>query len=137
MYPLCKFKLIRQVIQYYSQCFNEEEVGVINAALEMLEFSMGNTLVVSREKYYEYGVVDDPMNRSLTIGGYNSACNADLIASYLLDLAQDHFTKARFFGLYRDDGNIVFDGNLSIEEIQSWLHDLQAKVNGITNSDNI
>ena len=55
--------------------------------LEMLKFSTGNALVKFREKYYEYGVDDDPMNISLTIGGYSSAWNADLIASYLLDLA--------------------------------------------------
>ena len=110
---------------------------VIEAALEMLKFSMGNTLVMFREKCYEYGVDDDPMNRSLTIGGYNSAWNADLIASYLLDLSQDHFTETKLFGLYRDDGNIVFDGTWSTEEIQSWLHSFQTKVNQITNSDDI
>ena len=83
----------------------------------MLKFSMGNTLVTFRNKYYEYGVDDDPMNRSLTIGGYDSAWNADLIASYILNMAQDHFTETKFFGLYRDDGNIILDGTRSTEEI--------------------
>ena len=55
----------------------------------MLEFSMGNTLVMFSEKYYEYGVDNDLTNRS----GYDSAWNADLIASYLLDLAQDHLPR--------------------------------------------
>ena len=60
-----------------------------------------------------------------------------MLAISYVDLAQDHFTKTRFFGLYHDDGNIVFNRNLLIEEIQSWLHDFQAKVNDITNSDDI
>ena len=85
----------------------------------MLKFSMGNTLVMFRNKYYEYGVDDDPMNKSLTIGDYDSTWNADLIARYLLDLAQDHFTETKFSGLYRDDGNIIFDGTCLTEEIQS------------------
>ena len=54
---------------------------------------MGNTLVTFRRKYYEYGVDNDPMNRSLAIEGYDSA--SDLIASYLLDLAQKHFTEKK------------------------------------------
>ena len=73
MYPSCKFKLIKQAIHYYSEDFTEEEMAVIEAALEMLKFSMGNILVTFRDRYYEYGVDDDPVNRSLTIGGYDSA----------------------------------------------------------------
>ena len=93
MHPSIKFKRIKQVIQHYSQDFNEEEDGVINAALEMLKFSMGNTLLTFCENYYEYGVDDNPMNRSLTIGGYNTAWNFYLIARYLLDLVQEHFLR--------------------------------------------
>ena len=45
MYPSIKFKLIKQAIKYYSQGFNEEEKEVNEAALEMLAFSMENTLL--------------------------------------------------------------------------------------------
>ena len=92
---------------------------MINAALEMLEFNMGNSLVPFRKKYYEYGVDNDPINTSLTIIGYDSTWNADLVASYLLYLAQEHFTKTKFPGLYCDDDNIVFNGDFPIKEIQS------------------
>ena len=51
MYPSCKFKLTKQAIQYYSQDFTKEETSVIDAALEKLKFSMGNTLVTFRDKY--------------------------------------------------------------------------------------
>ena len=90
---------------------------MINTALEIFKSSMGNTLVMFREKYYGYGVDDDLMNRSLTLGGYDSAWNVYLITSYLLDLGQGHFNRTKFLGLYQDYGNIVLDGNLLVEEL--------------------
>ena len=83
MYPSIRHKLIRQAILHYSGGFTEEEKRVITSALEMQQFSMKNTIVCFREKYYEYGVEDDPMERSLTIGGYDSAWLADLVGGYL------------------------------------------------------
>ena len=53
----------------------------------MLKFSIGNTLVMFGEKDYEYDVYNNSMDRTLTIGGYNSAWNADLITGYLLNRA--------------------------------------------------
>ena len=45
MYPCVRYRLIRKAINHYSLTFTEEELEVIKAALEMLKFSMGNTLV--------------------------------------------------------------------------------------------
>ena len=55
MYPSIKAKLIRKAVSHFSQGLNEEEKNVIEAALEMQKFSMANTLIQFREKYYEYG----------------------------------------------------------------------------------
>ena len=63
MYPSIRHKLIRQAILHYSGGFTEDEKRVITSALEMQQFSMKNTIVCFREKYYEYGVEDDPMIR--------------------------------------------------------------------------
>ena len=101
MDPSIKFKRTKQAIQHYSQNFNKEEEGVINAAIEIPKFSMGITLVTFREKYYKYGVDDDLINRSLKIGGYYYAWNTYLIASSLLDLAHEQFNETQFFGLFR------------------------------------
>ena len=105
---------------------------VVEAAFEMLKFSMGNTLVTFREKYYEYGVEDDPVMRALTIGGYDSAWYVNMVASYTLDLAKDHFSRTKFFGVYHNDGNVVFEGNRTSDKLQDWLHKLQDHVNIIT-----
>ena len=78
---------------------------------------------------------DDLVMRALTIGGYDSAWYADMVASYILDLAEDHFSMTKFFGIYRDDGKVVFEGNRTCDELQNWLHELQDHVNIITDSD--
>ena len=58
----------------------------------MQQFSMGNTTVTLCDKYYVYGVSDDPMKRGLAIGGYDSAWLVDMVlADYLLKLAKSHF----------------------------------------------
>jgi hypothetical protein len=93
MYPSIKHRLIRQAINHYCADINEEEQEVIDAALEMQQFSMGNTIITFRDKYYEYGVSDDPMERGLTIGGYDSAWLADMVAGYLLDLQLKTISK--------------------------------------------
>ena len=130
MYPSIKHKLIRKAINHFCMDrLNEEEEVVIAAALEMQQFSMGNTIVTFRDKFYEYGVNADPMERGLTIGGYDSAWLADMVAGYLLELADDHFAMTSFFGMYRDDGNVIFEGEKSNDDIKDWLAHFQAKVN--------
>ena len=74
VYPSIRYRLIQKAIQHYSEAFDKEEIEVIDSAIEMLKFSMGNTLVTFCEKYYEYGVEDDLVMRALTTGGYDSAC---------------------------------------------------------------
>ena len=68
MYPLVRYRLIRKAIQHYSLTFNKEDREVIEADLKMLKFSMRNTLVIFRERYYGCGVEDDPVMRALAIG---------------------------------------------------------------------
>ena len=91
------------------------ELEIIEAALDMQRFSMGNTLITFRDKYYEYGVEEDPKERALTIGGYDSAWLADLVAGYLMEKAEEnnHFDNTHFVGMYRDDGNLAFKGSLT------------------------
>ena len=84
IYPWIKFKLIRQAICHYSEGCSEEKSEVIESALEILPFSMKNTRMTFRSKYYEHGKEQDRMNRPLVIGRYESACDANLVASYLL-----------------------------------------------------
>ena len=135
MYHLIRYKLVQKSIQHYSEAFGKEEMEVIEAALEMLKFSMGNTLVTFCERYCEYEVEDDPVMRALTVGGYNSGWYTDMVASYIIDLAKDHVSIASFFGIYRDDGNVLFEENRTCKELQKWLQALQVHMNKITDGD--
>ena len=74
---------------------------------------MGNTLITFGGKYWEYGGVPDVYEKGLTIGGYESAFLADLVAAYILENTQQFFDEAKFDGIYRDDGLVVFNGKKS------------------------
>ncbi len=137
MYPSVKFKLIKQAIEHYSKGFTEEEQTIIEASLEMLKFSMGNTIIQFRDKYYEYGVHEDAAERPLAIGSLDAAFNADMVADYLLEMAEDHFDMTHFFGQYRDDGQIVFEGERSVEDLEQWLYRFQDRINNVVGEETI
>ena len=46
---------------------------------------MGNTLISYRDKHYEYDGDQEISNKCLTIGGYESAWLADLVAAFILE----------------------------------------------------
>ena len=83
----------------------------INICLEFIKFGMENTILTFQDKYYKYGDGKEDGSSALTIGGYESAWLADLVASYILDELENHFDemKYRYYGIYRDDGILAFD----------------------------
>ena len=68
---------------------NDQELEVIQVGLEFLQFGIANCLITFRDKYFRYGSSDDPKMRHLSIGGFDSAFYADLVACYLLDMSED------------------------------------------------
>lgn len=46
---------------------------------------MGNTLITFVDKYYDYGGDIEGEKRGLTIGGYEAAWLADLVAAFILE----------------------------------------------------
>ena len=72
MYPQCRFKAVKADVRYYSRQLPTLQRERIRQCLEILKFSMGNTIVSFQDKYYEYGVDPDPDRRGLTIGGFES-----------------------------------------------------------------
>ncbi len=85
---------------------------------DVLKFSMGNTIVSFRDKYYEYGVDINPDRWGLTIGSFESAFLADLEASYIFDKLNCILERhVQFVGTYHSDKIIVFQGNRS----NKWL----------------
>jgi hypothetical protein len=69
---------------------------------------------------------------SVTIGGYESAWLADLVAAFVLENTTKLFDKAIYDGIYRDDGLVIMTGLKSNKEIGEWLSSFQKKVNVVT-----
>jgi hypothetical protein len=72
MYPQCHcFKVVNVAVKYYASVLPTLQRKGINKCLDILHFSMGNTVVLFQDKYYKYGVNDDPNCCGLTIGRFN------------------------------------------------------------------
>eukprot|EP00957_Ditylum_brightwellii_P116448 8882259-Ditylum_brightwellii.AAC.1 len=82
--------------------------------MTLVKFGMKSTLIQFCDKYYKYkgaaGVSVDNKDIGLAIGGFEPAWLANLVASYLLEMTENHFTKTITKGMYRDDGLVVFSG---------------------------
>ena len=77
--------MVAKAINFFSKDLTKDQKETIEDCLRMIKFGMGNTLLNFAGKYYEYGGSNETNERGLTIGGYDSAWLADLVASYLLD----------------------------------------------------
>jgi hypothetical protein len=111
----------------------------VKGCLEILKFSMVNTIVSFREKCYEYRVDPDPNCCGLTIGGFKSAFIADVDkAMYIFEklhhLLEQHI---RLIGPYRDDMIIMFRGNKSNEWLKNWLTIFQKEVDRLLGTTDI
>jgi hypothetical protein len=83
-YPSVTYGLVERAIEFFSCSLEEKEKETIKVCLEMIAFGMGNTLLTFVDKYYEYDGERDIMDKGLTIGGYESAWLADLVAAFVL-----------------------------------------------------
>ena len=71
---------------------------------DLLRFGMANTFITFRDKYWLYGG-DEPVKvKGLTIGGYESAGFADLVAAFLMEEIDEIFTNSVLYEMYRDNG---------------------------------
>jgi hypothetical protein len=87
--------------------------------------------------YFEYDGDRDVNDKGLTIGGYESAWLAYLVAAFVLENTGQFFNEAVYNGIYRDYGLVVSKGNWSKQEITKWLDGFQAEVNKITKYDGL
>jgi hypothetical protein len=120
---------VKAAIRHYSSHLPPLQQEKAKRCLDILEFSMVNTIVSFRDKYYKYGVDPNPNRHGLTIGGFKSAFLADLEATYIIKklhhLLEQHI---RFIDTYCNDGIIVFRGNRSNKWLKNWLSIFQKEV---------
>jgi hypothetical protein len=98
---------------------------VVRQCLKAIHFGMANCLLQFGDKYFEYDSEKDILNKGLTIGGDESAWLADLVAAYVLEKNKHLFLGMVFYGIYRDDGLVIFLGILSKAEIALWRDNFQ------------
>jgi hypothetical protein len=112
--------------------------GTIHTCLDMIKFGMVNTLINFQDTYYEYrGNETDVEDKGLTIGGYESAWLADLVAAFILENLDDIFDDTRFPGIYQDDGIIVKEGILTKQEIAVWKNQVNERVKELVGLDRL
>ncbi len=90
MYPSIQFIHVQKAVEYFLRDAPQEDKIKADRCLEMIKFGMANTIVTFAGKYYEYGGMDVE-TKGLTIGGYESAFLADLVAAYILENLEDMF----------------------------------------------
>ena len=135
MYPSIQFLIVKKAVEYFSRTLPKEEKKKITKCLKLVEFGMSNTLVTFVDKYYEYGGDIEGEKRGLTIGGYESAWLADLVAAYILEKTEKSFRKMKYHGIYRDDGFMIFEGIKSKQECNEWLLTFQENVDKLAECD--
>lgn len=137
-YPSIKFNVVKKAVQHYSKNLTQKEKKIIDNCLNLIQFGMSNTLITFRDKYYEHGGSCNPTKRGLTIGGYESAWLADLVAVWILDNSENLFRRtSHYHGIYRDDGLIVFKNEWSIDHIDKWIKNFQLKVNDLCGDEDL
>eukprot|EP00957_Ditylum_brightwellii_P067600 5131298-Ditylum_brightwellii.AAC.1 len=108
MYPSIRVHLIRKALTYHTKDLPIDARRKVWKCMALVKFGMKNTLIQFRDKYYKYrgaaGASADKEDIGLAIGSFESAWLANLAASYLLEMTEDHFTETITKGIYRDDG---------------------------------
>ena len=99
---------------------------------------MGNTLLSFRDQYYKHGGSCNPLDRGLTIGGYESAWLADLVAAWILEKTESLFRRTSdFHGIYRDYGVVIFKNKWNVKQIDYWIRTFQLKVNDLCGDEDL
>ena len=68
------------------------------------------------------------MGQGLEIGGYELTFLSDLVASYLIEKTKTLLNRTSYYGIYQDDGLVVFKGKKNVQEIKDWLVEFQKTV---------
>jgi hypothetical protein len=138
MYPSIKLDLINKAVKWYTRNLNREDQNKVKTCLELLKFGMNSTILAFKGQYYEYfGNNRDFNNKGLTIGGFESAFFADLVIAYLLEKAAHKFKDAIFYGIYRDDGILIFKYKITTKEATQWLEKFQQAIDEITGDNSL
>ena len=135
MYPSIKNRQIEKAVDYYLRDASEEDKAQAKLCLDLLRFGMANTFITFRDKYWLYGGEEPVEVKGLTIGGFESAGFADLVAAFLMEQIDELFTNSVLYEMYRDDGININEGQLTIREMIDLRNRFQSQVDELTESE--
>jgi hypothetical protein len=136
MYPSVRFKLIAKAVAYFSRRLPRKQRARVQRCLDLIKFGMGHSLFCFQGRYFEYNGEVAEQERGLTIGGFESAWLADLVAAFILEVLDNRFRRCcSYAGIYRDDGFLVFKGQRSFSDLERWLIGFQAAVDLLVEGD--
>ena len=88
---------------------------------------MISTLIYFDRDYYKYQG-SEKEEQSLSIGGYESAFLADLVASKFFEKSKKNMNRTTYHDIYQDDGLVALKGNKTVQDINKWLAEFQKTV---------
>ena len=103
MYPSVKFEMIERAVNLFLADTSHDGKKSAKQCLDMFKFGMDNTFVTFEDQYYIYGGFLTVEEKGPTIGGFESAFFADLVAAYILEWSQTLFINSRFYILIKND----------------------------------
>ena len=128
MYPSIKLSKTRKTVILSARKLIEATKKTINLCLELIRVGTSSTLIYFDVKYYEYNG-GEREEQGLSIGGYESAFLADLVASYLFEKSKANFHPTTYHGIYRYDRLVAFKGKKCAREIKDRIEEFQHTVN--------
>eukprot|EP00957_Ditylum_brightwellii_P001744 134325-Ditylum_brightwellii.AAC.1 len=134
MYPSVRVNLIQKALQHHARNLPDYAKEIIDLCMDIVQFGMKSTLIQFRGWYFVYKGTSKDEDLSdedvlLTIGAYESAFLADIVASYVFEKIKECFIESLYRGIYRDDELVAFVGERTKCYIQRWLGKYQSLVN--------
>ena len=83
--------LVKKAIDHFTVSFSKEDKTAIEICCHLIQFRMSSTLLVFKDRYFEYNGGSSIDEKGLAIGRYKSSFLADLVASYLFEMSRHKF----------------------------------------------
>ena len=98
---------------------------------------MPTTFIHFKNNYYLYDKGLSVNKKGFTIGGYESAWLADLVAAFVFEKPEDLFSDLVFMKTYRDDALCISDETKTTNELCDWLEVFLRRVNEVLGSEHL
>ena len=137
IYFSIKYALIDKSVYYFSATLSICERTTIKLYLKMIKLALTSNILTFRGKYYKYNGAVEINKRGLAIGYFESAWLTDLAMLFILEqsIVKEHFDDTLLKGIYRDDGQAIFDKKEKKKDVATWLDSFQKAIDFYATND--